>query len=41
MHFDLFLGYFREALEEVGVNAEKAEKVIRRLEERRDAVLNP
>lgn len=40
-HFDLFLTHFREALEEVGVNAEEAEKVIKLLEDRRNVVLNP
>jgi hemoglobin len=40
-HFDLFLTHFREALEEVGVNAEVAEKVIKLLEDRRNVVVNP
>ena len=40
-HFDAFLKHFRAALEEVGVKAEKAEKVIKLLEIRRSAVLNP
>lgn len=40
-HFDTFLKHFRVALEEVGVKAEKAEKVIKLLEGRRRAVLNP
>jgi len=40
-HFDLFLTHFREALEEVGVNAEEAEKVIKLLEHRRNVILNP
>lgn len=40
-HFDAFLKHFRTALEEVGVKAEKAEKVIKLLESRRSAVLNP
>lgn len=40
-HFDAFLKHFRAALEEVGVKAEKAEKVIKLLESRRSAVLNP
>jgi len=39
-HFDTFLKHFRAALEEVGVKAEKAEKVIELLESRRKAVLN-
>ena len=40
-HFDAFLKHFRAALEEVGVKAEKAEKVIKLLESRRGAILNP
>jgi hemoglobin len=40
-HFDLFLNHFREALEEVGVNSDEAKKVIKLLEDRRHAVLNP
>jgi hemoglobin len=40
-HFDRFLGHFRAALEEVGVKAEKAEKVTKLLETRRNAVLKP
>jgi hemoglobin len=40
-HFDTFLKHFRAALEEVGVKAEKVEKVIKLLESKRDAVLNP
>ena len=40
-HFDLFLAHFREALEEVGVNAEEAEKVIKLLEHKRNVVLDP
>ena len=40
-HFDAFLKHFRAALDEVGVNAEKAEKVMKLLEARRDAVLSP
>ena len=40
-HFDLFLTHFREALEEVGVNAEEAGKVIKLLEDKRNVVLNP
>jgi hemoglobin len=39
-HFDIFLKHFRAALEEVGVKADKAEKVIRLLESKRGAVLN-
>ena len=40
-HFDRFLGHFREALNEVGVEADKVEKVTKLLETRRNAVLNP
>jgi hemoglobin len=40
-HFDRFLGHFREALNEVGVQADKVEKVARLLDTRRNAVLNP
>jgi truncated hemoglobin YjbI len=40
-HFDKFLSHFREALREVGVEADKVEKVTRLLETRRNAVLNP
>ncbi len=40
-HFDRFLTHFREALSEVGVEPDKTEKVIRLLESRRTAVLNP
>jgi hemoglobin len=40
-HFDRFLKHFREALNEVGVDADKVEKVAKLLETRRDAVLNP
>jgi hemoglobin len=39
-HFDVFLKHFRAALEEVGVKADKAEKVMKLLESRRSAVLN-
>jgi truncated hemoglobin YjbI len=39
-HFDRFLRHFREALEEVGVEPDKAEKVVKLLERRRSAVLN-
>jgi hemoglobin len=41
VHFDRFLSHFREALKEVGVEAQKVEKVANLLETRRDAVLNP
>ena len=40
-HFDRFLGHFREALKEVGVEAQKMEKVANLLETRRNAVLKP
>ena len=40
-HFDLFLTHFRAALEEVGVEPENAEKVIKPLESKRKAVLGP
>ena len=40
-HFDRFLGHFREALNEAGVEADKVEKVTRLLETRRTTVLNP
>jgi hemoglobin len=39
-HFDRFLKHFREALEEVGVKAEKGDKVMKLLESKRNAVLN-
>lgn len=39
-HFDRFLTHFREALHEVGVDPDKAEKVMKLLESRRGAVLN-
>jgi hemoglobin len=39
-HFDNFLKHFREALNEVGVQANKVEKVVKLLESRRSAVLN-
>ena len=40
-HFDLFLKHFRAALEEVGVKPEHAEKIMKPLESRRGAVLDP
>jgi hemoglobin len=40
-HFDRFMKHFREALKEVGVEAEKSDKVVKLLESRRGAVLNP
>lgn len=39
-HFDTFLKHFRAALEEVGVKADKTEKVIKLLESKRGVVLN-
>jgi len=39
-HFELFLKYFRAALEQVGVEPENAEKVMRRLESKRATVLD-
>ena len=39
-HFDTFLKHFRAALDEVGVKAERAEKVIKLLESKRATVLN-
>jgi truncated hemoglobin YjbI len=40
-HFDIFLKYFRESLEEVGVLPERVDKIITLLEASRDAVLKP
>jgi hemoglobin len=40
-HFDRFLKHFRDALEEVGVQADKVEKAAKLLESKRDTVLNP
>jgi hemoglobin len=40
-HFDAFLKHFREALTEVGVQADKVEKATKLLESKRSAVLNP
>ena len=40
-HFDRFLRHFREALSEVGVEAQKVEKVTKLLESKRNAVLYP
>lgn len=40
-HFDRFLRHFREALNEVGVEADKVRKVTKLLENRRNAVLSP
>jgi hemoglobin len=39
-HFEIFLIHFRAALEEVGVKADKAEKVMKLLEGKRNTVLN-
>jgi hemoglobin len=39
-HFDRFLKHFGEALNEVGVQSDKVEKVTKLLESRRSAVLN-
>ena len=39
--FDLFLDHFRAALEEVGVKRENAEKMMKILESKRKAVLDP
>jgi hemoglobin len=38
-HFDLFVQHFRAALEEVGVEPQNAEKVVKRLESKRGTVL--
>jgi hemoglobin len=40
-HFDRFLCHFRDALKEVGIEADKAEKIAKLLESRRGEVLNP
>ena len=40
-HFDLFLKYFRESLEEVGVPPERLDEIIKLLEASRDNVLKP
>lgn len=39
-HFNTFLRYFREALDEVGVEPEKADKVMNQLRAKRLLVLN-
>lgn len=39
-HYDSFLRHFRAALDEVGVKADPAEKVMKLLENKRSAVLN-
>ena len=41
VHFDGFLKHFRAALEEVGVKPENAEKVMKRLEDKRATVVKP
>jgi len=40
-HFDRFLRHFREALSEVGVEAQRVEQVTKLLESKRNAVLYP
>lgn len=40
-HFDNFLKHFREALIEVGVQPDKVKRIVKLLESRRSAVLNP
>ena len=40
-HFDRFLKHFRDALNEVGVEADKISQITKLLESRRSAVLNP
>jgi hemoglobin len=40
-HFDRFLAHFREALNEVGVEPDRVTRVLKLLESRRSAVLNP
>jgi hemoglobin len=39
-HFDTFLNHFRASLDEVGVKADRAEKVMKLLESKRATVLN-
>lgn len=39
-HFNRFLQHFREALDEAGVKPDRAEKVMKLLEAKRDDVLN-
>jgi hemoglobin len=39
-HFDAFLSHFRAALFEVGVDPEKAEKILQQLESKRSVILN-
>jgi len=40
-HFDTFLKHFRTSLEEVGVNPENAEQVMKLVDSRRRMVLDP
>lgn len=40
-NFDRFLEHFRKALDEVGVQGERVEEVVKLLEGKRKAVLNP
>ena len=40
-HFEKFINHFRAALEEVGVQSEKLEQIIKLLNQSRGAVLNP
>jgi truncated hemoglobin YjbI len=40
INFDRFLNHFREALNEVGMQSGKVEKVMKLLEAKRSAVLN-
>lgn len=40
-HFESFMKHFREALNEVGVQADKVEKVVKLLESKRGVVLKP
>jgi hemoglobin len=39
-HFEAFLNHFRAALEEVGVQGDKVEQIIKLLDQSRGAVLN-
>lgn len=41
LHFNAFLGHFRAALEEVGVEAEKLEEIMTLLEASRSQIINP
>jgi truncated hemoglobin YjbI len=41
LHFDRFVRHFRDALNEVGVEPDKIERVAKLLESHRSAVLNP